>query len=176
MGGFEKSLREIKGAELEDIAAGLLERLEGRAGGAKTAAQETAEAEVSASAGALLQAAEKLLDRAFAAFSAREKTNAGEDGAQELLPGRGGENGEKEALWSRFDADAKEALWSRSASGTEPGGRVRQVWRETGSAASPGGRFSASTESGCGGYRDMEQISEFFRRDARRYDGGFKRY
>ncbi len=35
---------------------------------------------------------------------------------------------------------------------------------------------SVGSETSIGGSADMQKISDFFRRDSRRYDGGFKRY
>ena len=158
MSGFSAALRGLRGQDMEESARALLRRLEG---GAAYPAAKAGTAE------------------------ARTENLAG------LSPVPGAEDGDKRAQAAPAAAE-EEAAAEREAWRQESGQltkRLRELSREREQAAADGGTADKEErraafagperryENAVGGRgMEMSRVSEFFRRDSRRYDAGFPRY
>lgn len=157
--GAEKMIRRMSAGELAECAECLADALEPENGGPAGEGREDIFAEYGRQA----------RERAWLRPAARELLYAA---AERVM-------GTEEAAARRV-AEEPQGIENRR----EPG-RMRQLFRKagTGSGAGaeqdsvPGEGAGAAPRTGAGAATpDMNEISEFFRRDSRRYDGGFVRY
>lgn len=187
MSSFDESIRRLRPELFQEISRQLLERLE-----PKRQAAASREAELSFDAGAAVT------DRATAEAEAYDgHKRYGDDGheaearpRESLLwesesPARAGRKASdagaelyREEAAEPRQAEAADAGADRTAfmsRGEKAAAERTGLWTEA--EAGPAAESIRRRERGKStGETDMEKISDFFRRDARRYDGGFEQY
>ena len=168
MDGFDRLVRSLSPAELSDCAEGLL-RLLGSVSAPKVAADAPAEAVVGTAAQSSGPAADTPEQRKSAAMTAAEKL------AALLFPGNGETESSFAAVSGTEAGDARiksgeAVLETALPAEAEKTGGSTEVLR-------PADRLYRRYEYAEGTRSfEMSRVSDWFRRDSRRYDSGFERY
>ncbi|MCD7853268.1 MAG: hypothetical protein LUG15_04720 [Oscillospiraceae bacterium] len=156
----------LSAAELETAAAELLALLDGAAGDAQTQTQTWTTAQA--------QPWERGWTDAAAAVEANGRAWARMDADAAAVPAASAEAAAEAA--ARLTVRPQDAQ-TRSAANADVMQRVASNGMEPEAGGASDGGAPHSVQSGAAamrrGYVGMDEISEFFRRDSRRYDGGF---
>lgn len=178
MSGFDESIRRLRPELFQEISRQLLERLEA-GNGASPVRRDDSDFDTGDEAG-----------------SRRARYGGGAEGAGAERAELFFPEGTERKAWSREAEDAEERYREDRAKPREDGGESMAAERhpfqeqeipgeESGARHWPGLQVGLAAESSRrreqreergGEEPDMEKISDFFRRDARRYDGGFEQY